>query len=170
MPQPTPIPGRPLPDFALTLADGGTLPLVAPGWRLLVIFRGAHCPMCEAFLSKAEEQRQSYDEAGIALVLATADPADRAAAFLSRTGYRGRVAAGLTLEQMTQLGLHITQPDGTGASQPFAEPAAFATDDHGRLHLVQIGNAPYARPDLAALLAGLVYDRSNAIPARGGGA
>ena len=162
------IPGQSMPDITLSLTDGGSVRLNAPGWRLLVVFRGAHCAMCRAFLGQAEQHRAGFEAAGIELLLASADPDERSSKFLAETGYGGKVAAGLTRDQMDQLHLYVTEPGKTGATQAFAEPAAFAIDPQGRLHLVQIGNAPYARPDLPALLAGLTYDRDNGVAARGG--
>ena len=117
---------------------------------------------------RAYASRPRFAAAGFNLVLASADSAERTRPLLSETGYNGPVAAGLSVDQMRELGVHKTPAGDTGAAGPFAEPAAFAVDAEGRLHLVQIGNAPYARPDLEALLAGLTYDRDSAVHPRGG--
>lgn len=161
-------PGGAFPPISLTLLTGEDMTFGAGHWHLLVIYRGAHCPMCRAYLTAAEALRPRFAAAGFNLVLASADSAERTRPLLSETGYNGPVAAGLSVDQMRQLGVHMTPAGDTGAAGPFAEPAAFAVDAEGRLHLVQIGNAPYARPDLEALLAGLTYDRDKAIQPRGG--
>jgi peroxiredoxin len=161
-------PGAAFPPMSLTLLTGEDVTFSDGHWHLLVIYRGAHCPMCRAYLTAAEAHRARFAEAGFRLVLASADSADRTRALLAETGYNGPVVVGLSVDQMQGLGLCMTLAGDTGAAGRFAEPAAFAVDAEGRLHLVQIGNAPYARPDLEALLAGLTYDRDNAIQPRGG--
>lgn len=161
------LPGQIPPAITLALNGGGQVSFAAPGWRLFVIYRGAHCPMCRAYLAQAESFRAHFAAAGIELVLASADTAEQTTALMAETGYAGPVAINLAPEHMAMLGLFITDAGVAGAPRQFAEPAAFAVDGDGRLHAVQISNAPYARPDLQALLSGLVYDRDNGVAARG---
>ena len=161
------LPGQALPAITLALHKGGQISFDAPGWRLFVIYRGAHCPMCRAYLTEAEQFRARFAASGIELILVSADTAEQTTALMAETGYGGPVAIDLTPEHMAMLGLFVTEAGVADAPRRFAEPAAFAVDLDGRLHTVQISNAPYARPDLQALLGGLVYDRDNGVPARG---
>ena len=51
----------------------------------------------------------------------------------------------------------------------FAEPGLFVVNEHGNLHVVDISNNPFVRPELGALSRGLAWIRNpdNNYPIRG---
>lgn len=49
----------------------------------------------------------------------------------------------------------------------FPEPGVFVINPEGRLQIIDISNAPFARPDLAALLTGLKFIQAKDYPIRG---
>jgi hypothetical protein len=51
--------------------------------------------------------------------------------------------------------------------QPFPEPGLFVVNGDGKIQIVDISNAPFARPDLATLLGGIKFVRANDYPIRG---
>ncbi|MGP4846922.1 hypothetical protein ACTXGQ_22630, partial [Marinobacter sp. 1Y8] len=80
------------------------------------------------------------------------------------------MAYGLTIEQMNTLGLYISDPRSEKETDhPFAEPAVFVINAEGKVHIVDISNAPFSRPDLEALANGLAFVRNpeNNYPIRG---
>ena len=51
--------------------------------------------------------------------------------------------------------------------QPFAEPGVFVVNGDGNIQILDISNAPFARPDLEGLLNGVKFVRDNDYPIRG---
>ena len=81
-----------------------------------------------------------------------------------------RVGYGLSLAQMQELGLYISEPRSPQETdRPFAEPGLFVINDQGTLQITDISNAPFARPSLASLEMGLKFIRNpeNNYPIRG---
>ena len=83
-------------------------------------------------------------------------------------GWRFPVGYGLTIDQMRQLGLYISEPRSPQETdRPFAEPGLFAINPEGKVQIVDISNAPFARPDLAGVLQGLKLVQEKQYPVRG---
>lgn len=164
-----PIPGAPFPDIELPLIGGGELKLAqGEGWRLLVVYRGRHCPLCQRYLGTLEKLRPGFEDAGIEVFAVSADPEDRAAANAEAEGWTFPLAYGMGVEQMKTLGLYISAPRSPEETdRPFAEPAVFLVNPEGRIQVVDLSNAPFARPDLEALLAGIRFVLANDYPVRG---
>lgn len=163
-------PGAPLPPISLTGLDSQPIGFNAETWGVLVVYRGAHCPLCRGFLTALEPLRQEYSAANIDLIAVSADPQDRACAFIDEIGYGGQVGYGLSVKDMEALGVYVSEPlDASEAPGPFAEPALFCFNAEGNLHVVEKSNSPIVRPDMNALLGGLTYLRDNAAPVRGTG-
>ncbi|MHA1523854.1 MAG: hypothetical protein ACTSY1_05545 [Alphaproteobacteria bacterium] len=61
---------------------------------------------------------------------------------------------------MRQFGLYVSLPAVAGETDgPFAEPGLFVLDPQGIVHIVDIANAPFARPDLELLARLVAYMR-----------
>lgn len=168
------LPGRALPGMAFPAmdwpqTDGGRLnPAAMTGWRMLVVYRGAHCPLCKTYLKTLEELKPAFAEAGIAVAALSADPADRAVAEASEQGWTFPVGYDLTPDQMRGLGLYVSAPRSSQETdRPFAEPGVFVINPDGAVQIVDISNAPFARPDLAALLRGISFVQAKGYPIRG---
>ncbi len=162
------LPGHPLPPITLDTLDGDTLALDAAGWRAIVVYRGAHCPLCKKYLTSLEGMKQSFADAGVALVAISADSAERARPFIDETGFSMPVGVGLGLDDMRRLGLFISDPRSPEeAPAPFAEPALFVVRPDRRLQILERANAPFVRPDMQGVLAGLSFVMDNDYPIRG---
>lgn len=171
------MPGKPTPDAALpeiTLPrlGGGELtlgrPLEGRDWQMVVVYRGKHCPICHKYVSSLEPLLPKYHEAGIDVVLVSADPEEKARDFVEETGTSVPVAYDLSVAQMLDLGLYVSEPrSAQETDRPFAEPAVFVINGEGKVHIADISNAPFARPDLEALLNGLKFIRDKDYPIRG---
>jgi hypothetical protein len=69
---------------------------------------------------------------------------------------------------MRDLGLYLSEPRSPPETdRPFAEPGLFAINPDGRLQIIDISNAPFARPDLTAILNGLKVVQERQSPVRG---
>ena len=69
---------------------------------------------------------------------------------------------------MRQLGLYISEPRSPQeANRPFAEPGLFVINPQGKIQVVDISNAPFARPELGGVLKGLKFIQEKQYPIRG---
>lgn len=164
--------GETFPQQTVPQLGGGELVLGAPGrgheWQMVVVYRGLHCPLCKRYLGKLEEIQGKYHALGIDVVAVSGDPEDKAQAFVDEVGLSFPVGYGLTEAQMHALGVYVSDPRSPQETdRPFAEPGVFVINGDGQLHIVDISNAPFARPDLEALVGGLEFVRGNDYPIRG---
>lgn len=168
------VPGSSFPDISVTGIDGQTLNLQQadkPGnWRLVVVYRGAHCPLCTRYLGELSEIRQALADLGVELIAVSADSQGVAAKHINSIAPGFPVGYGLRVDQMQQLGLFVSHPrSAEEAAGPFAEPGLFVINADGALQVVDISNTPFTRPNLDSLLAGLgfIKDPKNNYPIRG---
>lgn len=161
--------GSAFPTLDLPLAGGGTVRLGGAGrWQVIVVYRGRHCPICKTYLKTLEGLRPGFAGAGAEIVAVSADPREKADADKAELGVGFPVAYGLTPDQMRGLGLYISTPRSPEETdRPFAEPALFLVNPKGETQIVDISNAPFARPDLASILSGLKLIRKRDYPIRG---
>lgn len=161
-----------LPGITVPSLGGDKLTLGASmgdhDWQMVVIYRGAHCPICKAYLKGLEDVLPEFAKAGVGVVVVSGDPEERARSFTEDLGVSVPVGYDLSLEQMRQLGLYVSEPRSPQETdRPFPEPGLFVINADGQLQVVDISNAPFARPDLAALAKGLQFVRANDYPIRG---
>ncbi len=161
--------GAAFPALAWTAVDGGRVaPAEGTGWRLLVVYRGKHCPLCTRYLGTLNSLLDDYTAARIAVTTVSADPVERASAEASAEGWRFPVGCDLLPDEMRQLGLYVSNPRSPAETdRPFAEPGVFVINPQGATQVIDISNAPFARPDLKGLLAGLQFVMSKDYPIRG---
>lgn len=161
--------GTPFPALEWSQVDGGTLaPARMSGWRLLVIYRGAHCPLCRTYLKTLEALQPAFTEAGIAVAALSSDPQERAAKEATEEGWTFPVGYDLTPEQMRTLGLYVSAPRSTEETdRNFAEPGLFVVNPQGAIQIVDVSNAPFSRPDLQGVLNGLKFIIAKDYPIRG---
>lgn len=164
--------GSAFPALTVPRLGGGTLALGRPeggrDWQLIVVYRGLHCPKCKTYLAKLEELTPAYHAEGVDVVTLSGDPQQKAQAMAEEIGLSMPVGYDLSLAQMADLGLYISDPRSPQETdRPFPEPGAFVVNGDGALQIVDISNAPFARPDLQLLLAGIKFVRANDYPVRG---
>lgn len=165
-----PAAGAALPKFTVETPDGKTLHLggQTEGWQLLVVYRGKHCGRCKPYLNQVESMLERWKAAGFDVVAVSADTADKASADIAEYGWSFPVGCNLSEATMHELGLYVSDPltpDET--DRRFAEPAVFCLRPGGAVQIAAISNGPSARPDLEALLDGMVFTIENDKPARG---
>lgn len=139
-------------------------------WRVVVVYRGKHCPVCTRYLTELNAFVPALSELGIDLVAVSADTLEKANTHMLEVEPVYPVAYGLSVEQMQQLGLYISEPRSPEETdRVFAEPGLFVINEQGQLQVVDIANAPFARPNFESLVMGLGFVRNpdNNYPIRG---
>lgn len=143
-------------------------PAQGAGWRVLIVYRGAHCPLCKTYLNTLDGLLEPFNAAGIAVATVSADPREKAEAEVAECGWKFPVGYGLSVDEMRQLGVYISDPRSPQETdRPFAEPALFVINPDGDVQIIDISNAPFARPDLQSLLKGLQFVIGKGYPIRG---
>ncbi|PIW29230.1 MAG: thioredoxin peroxidase [Rhodobacterales bacterium CG15_BIG_FIL_POST_REV_8_21_14_020_59_13] len=164
--------GDRLPDITVPQLGGGKVRLGVPvddrDWQMVVVYRGAHCPICKTYLGALESLVPEFTKAGVGILAVSSDPEDRARSFTGEIGVSFPVGYDMTVDQMQALGLYVSEPRSEKETdRPFAEPGVFVINADGLLQVVDISNAPFARPDLASFAKGLKFIRDNDYPIRG---
>jgi peroxiredoxin len=158
--------------MTLPLTDGGEARLGGEGrWQVAVVYRGRHCPLCRRYLKELDGLLEAFEEAGAEVLAVSADPRERAREEAEEEGWRFPVACELTPERMRALGLYVSEPRSPQETdRPFAEPGLLVTNPDGLLQIVDVSNAPFARPDLQGVLDGLRFIQAKDYPIRGAAA
>jgi peroxiredoxin len=146
------------------------IPQGSNDWQLVVVYRGKHCPLCTRYLTQLESIKERLYNIGIDLVAVSADSEEQAKEHLEKMKLSYPVAFGLSVDQMEQLGLYISNPRSPQETDHlFAEPGMFVVNDKGEVQVIDISNGPFARPELETLASGLEFIRNpaNNYPIRG---
>lgn len=161
--------GTLMPEIALPKVGGGTVQIGGSGrWQLVIVYRGKHCPLCKKYLARLQELKPDYDASDIEVIAISTDPREKAEAQVEALGLSVPVGYDLSIAQARDLGLYISNPRTPQETDaPYAEPGAFLINPDGRLQIIDISNAPFSRPDLAALLPGINFIREKNYPIRG---
>lgn len=140
------------------------------GWKMVVVYRGKHCPICTKYLNQLEDYKQRLADIDVELVAVSADSAEQLQEHQQKLSVTYPLYHGLNVEQMRGLGLYISEPRSEQETDhPFAEPALFVINSEGRIQIVDIANAPFSRPAPETLVSGLEFirDPNNDYPIRG---
>lgn len=161
--------GTTFPSFAWPIVGGGTLDTSAmPGWRLLVVYRGKHCPLCKRYFKTLDGMLGEFEATGVSVAAVSADPKEKAEVDVAEHAWRFPVGYGLSIDQMRTLGLYISAPRSPQETdRPFAEPGLFLINPAGDTQIVDISNAPFSRPDLQMILNGIKIIIEKSYPVRG---
>lgn len=169
MTHPRPAVDAPVAPMSFPRLGGGeaTIGAAKDRWTMLFVYRGRHCPKCKAYLGKLNAALADWD-AVLDVIVVSADTEAKAQADKDEFGWMFDLCYGLTEAQMRALGLYVSTPlSEAETTGKFAEPGAFAIRPDGTLMLVDISNGPAARPDLEALLGGMIFNIENDRPTRG---
>ncbi len=165
-----PIAGGAIPELTFPKVGGGSLSVGGQrdAWTLFVVYRGKHCGRCKKYLGILENMKGEWEAAGFDIVVVSADTEEKAKADIAEFGWTFDVGYGLTEAQMSELGLYISDPlSPSETDRRFAEPGLFCVRPEGTNQIVAISNGPAARPELAELLDGMIFNIKNERPARG---
>jgi len=159
--------GQPFPAITVEKLGGGQIDLAPPAtaeapfnWRLIIVYRGKHCPFCTEYLTELKQHAEAFKAQGIDVVAISADTKERALLQIPDIDPNYDVGYNLSIENMRLLGLYISSPRSELESdRPFAEPAMFVINHKGEAQIIDISNIAFARPELKTLLRGLEYIR-----------
>jgi len=157
--------GQKFPSITVKNLSGGDLNLTARtapyDWKMIVVYRGKHCPFCTEYLAELKEMVAEFNDVGIDIVAVSADSEERAKIQIAEIQPNFDVGYNLSIPQMQELGLYITTPRSEAESdRPFAEPAFFIVNEHDQTQIVDISNIAFGRPELKTMLRGLKHIRS----------
>ncbi|HQT61519.1 MAG TPA: redoxin domain-containing protein [Acidiphilium sp.] len=162
-------PGQPFTPVTFKQLDGADVTFGAPGsWQALFVIRGQHCPICKTFLGEIEAQRGALAELGVSVAAVSADSEaqTRLTEAAAKPGFP--LLYGMDETAMKALGLYVSEPrSAEETDHRFPEPGLFVVNPEGELHLVDISNAPFLRPNLDRLVAGLRFVIGKSYPVRG---
>ncbi len=166
--------GAVFPTIEVTAADGTVEDIGKPegdkDWKLVVVYRGKHCPLCTKYLNQLEHHVARLLEIGVDVAAVSGDSATQLEAHREKLEVTFPLYYGLTIEQMQELGLYVSHPRSPEETDhPFPEPGLFVINADGNVQVVDISNNPFVRPDLEALVSGLAWirDPDNNYPIRG---
>lgn len=166
--------GDTFPTLEATTLDGTKVRLGQPQgdatWQAVFVYRGKHCPLCTKYLNEIETYKQAFSDAGVDILAVSGDSKQQLEQHLEKLDISFPIAYGLNEQQMKTLGLYISLPRSKAETDHnFAEPGLFVVNEHGNLHVVDLSNNPFVRPELGALTRGLAWIRNpeNHYPIRG---
>lgn len=161
--------GATFPQMTLPLVGGDEANIGGGGdWQMLIVYRGKHCPLCRKYLKTLNGMLKEFDDAEVDLVVASGDSKQKAEEEVKEEGWDFPVAYGMSYDQMRALGLYISHPRQPPETDvDFPEPGLFVINPDGKAQIIDISNAPFARPDLASVLAGIKFVREKNYPVRG---
>ena len=161
--------GGAMPAIAVPKVGGGEIAIGnTGGWQMVVVYRGKHCPICRSYLTGLDGLYDEFRAGGTEVVAVSGDPKEKAESEAAEEGWRFPVGYGLTTDQMRQLGLYISEPRSPRETdRPFPEPGLFVINPMGQAHIIDVSNAPFARPDLKGFLNGLKFIKERSYPIRG---
>ncbi|PRO69297.1 redoxin domain-containing protein [Alteromonas gracilis] len=167
-------PATTFPDINVTLSTGESVSLSSKeegcDWKMVVVFRGKHCPICTKYLNKLEDFKGRLREINTDLVAISGDSKQQLDKHLDDLSITFPIACGLSQSDMKTLGLYISEPrSDKETDHNFSEPALFVLNENNEIHIAEIANAPFVRPDLEQLVSGLEFIRNpdNNYPIRG---
>ena len=118
-----PNPDKPMRQMTLPTIDGKSVTVSGSNnrWQMIVVYRGLHCPICKTYTAKIEALKDKFDELETDIVFISGDTAEKAKNFASEVGLNLPVAYDLSIEQMRQLGLYISEPRPNETDRPFPQ-------------------------------------------------
>ena len=167
-------PGSKFPRVHAQLLSGEVVDIAKPtgsaDWKLVLVYRGRHCPMCTKYLNAFEHYLEAFASIKVDCMAVSGDSRAQLEQHMEKLSVSFPIAYGLTLEQMQQLGLYISVPRSEKETDHnFAEPALFVINQNDEIQVVDLSNNPFVRPDIAELVSGLTWIRNpkNDYPIRG---
>ena len=137
-------------------------------WKMIVVYRGQHCPKCTEQLNELATMHDEFASAGVEVVAVSGDSEAQLKKHLEKIDVNYPLYYNLTIEQMTDLGLYISEPRSDAETDhPFAEPCIIVLNEDNQVQMLDKSNSPFVRPSLKQLLGGIKFSRENDYPIRG---
>lgn len=164
------IPGQTLetsPSFDLINGTRWTLDEQDHDWRMIVVYRGLHCPVCKKQLIALAPMLHDFADAGVAVIAASMDTRERAQkAFDDWNLGSLPIAYALSQDMIEGFGLYLSDSIKDDEPKRFSEPAILLFKGN-TFHAAWIQTLPFARPHFDEVLNGIKFSQGNDYPARG---
>ena len=162
-------PGQLFAPMTFAQLDGADYTFGAPGgWQALFVIRGQHCPICKTYIVEIDKRKDAFAQLGISVAAVSADSEAQTRLIAEVAKPNFPLLYGMEETTIRNLGLYISEPrSAQETDHRFPEPALFVINPAGQLHVVDIANAPYLRPDLDRLISGLRFVIDKNYPIRG---
>lgn len=119
-------------------------------------------------IARLAQDRFELGDPRIGVVAVSVDPKDRVRAFTGKIAVTSPVGCGMVLNELSKPALYVSEPRSEEKTdRRFAELGAFVVNPEGLLQVLDISNAPFARPDITGLAKVLTSIRNNDHPIRG---
>lgn len=170
------MPRQPVPALEVPTVDHRNFRLsddAAPGFTMLVFYRGLHCPICVKYLLELVRLQPEFDKRGVKVIALSSDTRDRAQTMADQLNAPDlRMGYELPLAKAREWGLYISTSRGAtsiGIEEPalFSEPGLFVVRPDGTLYYGAVQTMPFARPHFDELLSALDFALAKNYPARG---
>jgi peroxiredoxin len=170
------LPRQLAPAQSIALVGGGRYELsstTAARFRLLVFYRGLHCPLCRLHLRDLAAKAGAFAERGVEVIALSCDSPERAATARSEWGLEAlSIGYGLTPAEARAWGLYLSQGRGAtskGLEEPavFAEPGLFVLRADRTLQLSIVQSTPFARPAFVDVIRAIDFVIARDYPPRG---
>ncbi|TMP19265.1 peroxiredoxin-like family protein [Pseudoalteromonas sp. S2893] len=137
-------------------------------WKMIVVYRGQHCPKCTEQLNELATMHDDFASAGVEVVAVSGDSEEQLKKHLEKIDVNFPLYYNLTIEQMADLGLYISEPRSDAETDhPFAEPCIIVLNEDNQVQMLDKSNSPFVRPSLKQVLGGIKFSRENDYPIRG---
>ena len=139
-------------------------------WKMVVVYRGKHCPLCTKYLNKFETFKDKIAALGVEIIAVSADSKAQLQGHIENLDISFPICYGLSIEDMKALGVYISNPRSEKETDhPFAEPGLFVINEKGQVQVIDISNGPFVRPEIESIVAGLGFIKApeNNYPIRG---
>ena len=160
-----------VPDLTLALVGGGEFDLAsaqAEKFHILVVYRGVHCPKCQAQLKEIETEFNDLAVDGFSVVALSMDSKDRAQRAKDEWEIETLpIAYGMDISTAKSFGLFISDALSEKEPSHFSEPGIFVVRPDGTLYAQYIQNTPFGRVPIREIASGLKYVAENDYPVRG---
>lgn len=169
------LPGSNFPDIDVKLTPSKTFSLGSTinedaDWQMVIVYRGAHCPLCTKFLNTLEDYKYLFLDLGIELIAISADRHKQLEQHKEDLNVGFTLGYGLSLADMDKLGVYQSVPRNEHETDHvFSEPALFIINRDKTIIAVDISNNPFSRPEVNTLYEGLKWAKNpeNNYPIRG---
>jgi peroxiredoxin len=170
------MPRKPVPALEFDVVGGGRWSLAEQkprNFSMIVFYRGLHCPICHRYTSELNGMIADYDKRGVATVITSTDPQERAADAKAKWGLPNlAVGYGVSIDKAREWGLYVSTSRGktsVGIEEPplFAEPGIFLVKPDATLYWSSVSTMPFARPHFTDILGAIDFAISRNYPARG---